>query len=89
MDSKVAPYGVESPLLWMVGKETKVRIEKETRYCLVSDDDGHWYVCPLDKRTLFQSMVDNQDHDGIMDADWLDPVGGNPSYINFLDPQHG
>ena len=89
MESRIAPPIAENTLLWMIAEEEKDGIEIEPRYCLVNDDDGHWYVCPLDKRTVFQSMVDDQDHDGIMDADWLDPVGGNPSYINFLDPRHG
>lgn len=63
-----------------------------TRYVLIPDDDGHWYVIPVDKQDEFFKWVDS-----IVDAindpelrypekpEWADEVGGAPNLVEFSD----
>lgn len=66
------------------------------RYTLISDDDGHWYVCPADKVIAvgkFFEAVRAYWEDGHEDDEvepsmprYLSPVGGAPSLVSFTDP---
>lgn len=65
----------------------------ETQYVLVRDDDGHWYVCPADKRreadAYFEAMGAFWGPHGDADGPeperpgWLEDVGGAPSLVRF------
>lgn len=49
-------------------------------YYLDSDDDGHWYVVPLEQRRAFSRWLDCPDSDpppGVVD------IGGSPSMVIF------
>ena len=62
-------------------------------HVLVQDDDGHWYVCPADKRgeaeEYFDLMADywSPENDGSGSPPkvplWLERVGGAPSLVRF------
>lgn len=61
--------------------------------CLISDDDGHWYVCPVNKREAARQYFSATEsywapgapYKGKPPAqpDWLVEVGGDPSSIAF------
>lgn len=64
------------------------------KFVLVSDDDGHWYVCPKGKRgeaeRYFEAVADfwsvvREEGDDTEPSrpDWLDAVGGAPSLVEF------
>ena len=55
-----------------------------TKYCLVEDDDGHWYVIPTDRRVAFDLWLCNPDSDPIP-PEWAEPVGGSPSLVEFTE----
>lgn len=70
------------------------RAGRTTEYVLVKDDDGHWYVCPADKRHDALDALDKvadywrltTDADGTEEPavpDYLVPVGGAPGRVVF------
>lgn len=48
------------------------------RYCLVADDDGHWYIVPHDRRTEFDTRMAQYyvflGRDDYTQADQVDPT---------------
>lgn len=59
-------------------------------YCLIQDDDAHWYVIPAKKLKATESYfrkVYHFWHDGKGDLppepSWLVRVGGSPSSVKF------
>lgn len=61
-----------------------------TRYVLLPDDDGHWYVIPVDKQDEFFKWVENTMNaceDLEMEfpdkPDWADLVPGAPNLVEF------
>lgn len=66
-----------------------------TRYCLIQDDDSHWYVCPADRveeaQAAFAAVAaywGAREYVGEAPdvPDWCQPVGGAPSLVTFTDP---
>jgi hypothetical protein len=65
----------------------------ERKFILISDDDGHWYVCPADKRLeavahfeavdRYWSPDNDPEGDPPEYLDWLEPVGGAPWRVTF------
>lgn len=49
-------------------------------YCLLQDDDCHWYVCPVDKIIFAYEWFDKV-YDQM--PNWLIPVCGSPSNVHF------
>lgn len=62
-------------------------IEEYEGYFLSSDNDGHWYVIPIDKEEEWSEFMD-LDEDDIASWDvpeWADAIGGAPSLVRFTD----
>ena len=54
-------------------------------YCVVSDDDGHWYVIPAGKRDDWDEFVQSAGRDlSIAAPDWAIPID-DPSKVSFPD----
>lgn len=67
----------------------------EKRFCLVSDDDGHWFICPAEKASEFSKWVEKttkywdslpDDEDPPAELPYIKAIGGSPSRVTFLDP---
>ena len=64
------------------------------KHCLVSDDDGHWYVVPVEHKDAFHRWVQavgffwEQESEGDEPArpEWAQEVGGSPSRVEFENP---
>lgn len=52
-------------------------------YCIVSDDDGHDYVIPKDRRKDWESWVEDPESAYRELPEWADPIGGSPSLVVF------
>lgn len=57
----------------------------QTRYFLVSDGDGHWYVVPATHREQWDDWIDSEDYINGIDPEFATPVDG-PSSVTFVDP---
>ena len=57
-----------------------MEVKLKERYCLVSDDDGHWAVIPAYRIDEFYDWLDTV---GEEEPDWIDWVGGAPSLVTF------
>ena len=61
-----------------------------TRYKLLSDDDGHDFVVPVEQEKAFdlwlQSVYDPMCEDLPM-PEGVQSIGGSPSLLTFTDPQ--
>lgn len=66
------------------------------RYCIVSDDSGHKYLCPLDKReeaeatlnaisTYWDNFHPDNPENPPVEPDYLERI--NPHMLSFTDPQ--
>lgn len=54
------------------------------RYCLIQDNDSHWYVIPADKLQTWEIIVfDNEEVD--IPA-WAHRVGGSYTAVEFERP---
>ena len=58
------------------------------RYFLSADEDGHWFVVPLDKTQEWHKWRDlDQDSEEAWEPPaWASPVDGNPSRVTFENP---
>lgn len=60
-------------------------------YCLVQDNDSHWYVIPAGKKEEAWTYFDEIDRLWDDQDQWperpsfLDEVGGSPSLVYFTD----
>jgi len=54
-----------------------------TRYCIVSDNDGHDYVIEADHVDEWYELDDDQINAGLS---WAWPVGGAPNQVTFTNP---
>lgn len=50
-------------------------------FCLVQDDDCHWYIIPVDKAAEFYNWCDDEDNWDT--PDYATEVGGNPQRVVF------
>lgn len=53
------------------------------RFYLASDDDGHWYVVPAEKRTEWEGWIYS---DAYMNGDvpeWAKAVNKSPGWVTF------
>lgn len=53
------------------------------RYCLASDDDGHWYVIPAEKRDEWENWVQMPESTDYEAPSYAIPVDGHPTWITF------
>lgn len=55
------------------------------RFIFDCDDDGHWYIVPLEKRGEFDAFIGNPDDydmpDGVVE------LGCHPSWVSFENPK--
>lgn len=67
------------------------------RFCLLQDDDYHWFLCPIDRKAdakaWFAEVQDYWDADGgegdsgpPIEPAWLKQVD-SPTDISFTDPR--
>jgi hypothetical protein len=49
-------------------------------FCMMSDDDGHWYVIPVDKKREFLDAT-SEPYEEL--PEWASAVGGDPSLVSF------
>lgn len=58
------------------------------RFCLVRDNDAHWYVIPADRQEDWDAWLGlGEDDQAAWDApDFARPVGGAPSLVTFTNP---
>jgi hypothetical protein len=61
----------------------------EGRFYLGTDNDGHWFVIPADKRDEWSEWLDiDSDDERAWDApDFARDLGGNPSCVTFENPR--
>jgi len=52
-------------------------------YHLTTDDDGHFYVIPLDKQDEWVAWNESENAIFGDPPDWADPVGGSPGLVVF------
>jgi hypothetical protein len=52
-------------------------------YCLISDDDGHWYVCPIDTDKIDMAYDYFENPNELDKPDFLDAVNGWPGRVRF------
>lgn len=75
--------------------EQHERLEAAPRYCLVSDDDGHWYVVPAGKLEEWHTFIDAfyrwNEHEGVdpepRQPDWVRELGCSPELLTFERPE--
>lgn len=51
-------------------------------FCLVQDDDCHWYVIPTSKKKDWEAWLEES---GWTRPHWADAVGGSPSLVEFTE----
>lgn len=59
----------------------------DTRYCLLQDDSGHWYLCPHDRRDEGSAALE------AIEAYWRDidikgPAPTLPPWVKEIDGPH-
>lgn len=68
----------------------------EQRFTIISDEDCHWYVCPVDKLGDAQKAFNyiakiygdpDYDEDAPEVPDYCKPIGGALTLLSFTDPQ--
>lgn len=58
-------------------------------YCLVRDDDTHWFLIPVNRRKYWEEVLDlfNQDkYEGFFPPPWAEPIDG-PHNLIFSNPR--
>lgn len=56
------------------------------RYTLVTDDDDHWYVIPIQHLSAWHSWVETCEEKGWPEPPaWAHAVGGSPGRVTFTD----
>jgi len=70
-------------------------IPPDTRYCLIQDDDCHWYICPSDRRSEALEMFEafylwHDRHSRLWDhEDAWESLGPEPPEPDFIDRING
>lgn len=68
---------------------------EEQRFCLIQDEDCHWYICPAQfveaAEAYFEKVSDYwnempDDVDEPEQPEYLQQVGGSPSLVTFTNP---
>lgn len=54
----------------------------DDRFMLATDNDGHWYIIPYDKRKVWESVV-RAAEDGMEPPGWVTRLNGGPGGIWF------
>lgn len=56
-----------------------------TRWRMMSDDDGHWYVIPANRREEFDAWVYGGSNNGVPQPDWAWSINGHLSNVTFSE----
>ena len=56
-------------------------------YFFDTDDEGHWYIIPLDKREEWNAWFDSQDYKDGIEPDFVQSIGCHPKYWVFKEPR--
>jgi hypothetical protein len=68
--------------------EQEKRIASVERFCLVEDDDGHWYCIRRIMLEAFNKWVEAMENDEETELDFEQyRLDGSPERITFTDPQ--
>jgi len=59
------------------------------RFFLAQDNDGHWYLIPVDRRAEWEAWtnIPSDDERSWESPEWATAIGGSPSQVTFTDPQ--
>ena len=59
------------------------------RYCLVQDNDSHWYIIPANRRQDWEAHceLDPNDEASWSDPFWAERIDGDPSTVHFENPR--
>lgn len=58
-----------------------------TRYMLVMDNDGHWYVIPVDKWLDWDKFCGGPEYEAGDVPEYATALGGSYSLVTFTDPR--
>lgn len=71
------------------------KIDDVKLFCIVSDDDGHHYVVPVEHAdaasayfeavSAYWEIGGRHEYGPPVEPDWLTPVGGCPSRVEFTN----
>lgn len=53
------------------------------KYTIVSDDDGHYYVIPVDKKSEWNEFMNSVDYDNGETPEYADTIPGCLSLLTF------
>lgn len=61
----------------------------KNRFCMISDDDGYWYLIPAGKRSAFRKLEESGENDawGNFNDEFDKYRIDDPSRITFTDPE--
>ena len=59
------------------------------RFTLQSDDDGHWYLVPVEQLAAWGAWLalDPEEEDAWLAPDFARPINGSPSNVSFENPE--
>ena len=69
-------------------------VKNNKKYCLINDDDGHWYIIPSNKRgeaeKYFLSVYRfwdemPEDMECPEEPSWLEELNKHPMWVSFED----
>jgi hypothetical protein len=52
-------------------------------YCLVQDNDAHWYVIPVQNREEWYDWLEQDPYEASEQPEWAVSVGGSPNLVEF------
>lgn len=60
----------------------------EPRFFLATDNDGHWYIVPDERRSEWSAWrdLDPENEDSWDAPEWARRLGGSPELVTFKDP---
>ena len=61
-------------------------MDKDTRYCFMADDDGHWYLVEVKNKKKFIRLLYDEEDCGLFDEEFYDMnLGMHVSNYSFVD----
>lgn len=56
------------------------------QFFLDTDDDGHWYVVPVDLRDVWEAFNEDPEAFDFCVPEGVEEIGGAPNNVTFTDP---
>lgn len=75
-------FGVENIKLsdWFMMDDSYFQF---TTYMITSDNDGHYYVIPVDKTEEWDEFCESPDYENVELPDYADEIGGCSTLVHF------